>query len=235
MGKVQRLSHKQIEAAIKRDELRDFLTESGDWVKKHLENVLIGVVVVALLAFGAFYLLKNRREDSVKASIQLSSADQAFARAEGSGDTAAMDAAQAGYQQVKAAFDGRDEALDAELGLANVAFAQGKIDEAAAAYASFISSHGDSPLAPLAASGKAACLEASGKTPDAAAAYLALAQQQPESAVTAQSYFDAARCFQALGNRDALKQVAASLDKLDAEKRLPDGLKDKLVALKKGL
>lgn len=233
MGKVTRLTHKQIEAAIKRDELRDFFDEAGDWVKSHLENVLIGLVLAALLAFGAVYLAKSRHEDTIKASVQLASAEQQFARAEGSGDPSAYDAAKAGYEQVKAGFQGKDEAVAAELGLANLAFAQGKIDDARGAFEQFVANHGSSALAPLAQSGQAACLEASGKLKEAADAYLALGQKTPISAVTALSLFDAARCLQGAGDKARLKDAVAALDQLDSQKLLPESLKSRLQALKK--
>jgi len=233
LGKVSRLTHKQIEAAIKRDELREFLGESQDWVKKHLENVLIGVVVAALLVFGAVYLMKSSREDSIKASLQLSNAEQQYARAMGSGEAQAFDSAKAGYEQVRAGFDGKDEAVIAELGLANLLFAQGKLDEAKSAFELFASRHGDTALAPVAESGRAACLEASGKLKDAADAYLALAAKRPVSALTALSYMDATRCLESLKDAARLKEAVAGLDKLDGDKMLPDALKSRLQALKK--
>lgn len=62
MGKVQRLSHKEIEAVIRRNELEDYSVIAVDWVKSHLENVLIGVVAAALLGFGTFYFFKSRHD-----------------------------------------------------------------------------------------------------------------------------------------------------------------------------
>jgi TolA-binding protein len=121
----------------------------------------------------------------------------------------------------------------AELGLANIAFNQGKLDEAKSAFERFSASHPSSALEPLAASGLAATLEAMGKLKEAADAYLALAARRPSSAVTAQSYFDAARCLEATKDAARLKQVVADLDKLDAEKGVPAALKSKLQALKK--
>ena len=233
MGKVSRLTHKQIEAAIKRDELRDFIGEAQHWVKSHLENVLIGLVVLALLIFGGVYLMNSRADDAIKASIQLSAADQQFSRALSSGDAQAFDQAKAGYDQVRAGFDGRPEAAAAELGLANIAFSQGKLDDAKSAYERFIASHSSSPLEPLASSSLAATLEAMNKPKEAADAYLALASRRPTGAVTAQSYFDAARCLEAIKDSARLKQVVSDLDKLDAEKGVPAALKGKLQALKK--
>jgi predicted negative regulator of RcsB-dependent stress response len=235
VGKVQRLSHKQIEAVLKRDELEDFLELGINWVKKHLENVLIGVVVLALLVFGVLYLLKNRHEDSVKASLQLSSADQLFARAVSSNDSAGFDSARAGYEQVKGGFDGTNEAVAAELALANLSFVQGKYDDASAAYSLFLQNHLESPLAPLASSGLASCLEATGKIKEAADAYMTLAKKEPPTAITAQSYFDAARCFENLRDKTSLQQVAQNLDALNAQNLLPDALKSRLQALKKRL
>jgi predicted negative regulator of RcsB-dependent stress response len=233
LGKVSRLTHKQIEAAIKRDELREFLEMSQEWVKQHLENVLIGAVVFALLAFGGVYLLKSRSDDAIKASIQLSSADQQFSRAASSGESSAFDSAKAAYEQVRSGYPGKDSAIAAELGLANLLFAQGNLKDAEPAFRKFVSDHADSPLAPLAASAQAACLEASGKIKEAADAYLALAQKAPYSAVTALSYFDAARCMEQLKDTAGLKTVVAGLEKLDSDKNLPDNLKPRLQALKK--
>jgi len=235
LGKVSRLSHKQIEAVIKRDELRDFLGEAQDWLKAHLENALIGVVVLALLIFGSVYFLKNRHEDSIKAAIQLSNAEQLYARAAGSGDASAFDGAKSAYEQVRTAFPSSDEAVAAELGLANLLFSSGKAAEAQSAYANFISNHPGSPLLPVAQSGQAASLEASGKLKEAADAYLSLANQRPLTAVSASSYVDAARCLEAIHDTQRLKAAVEGLEKLDADKMLPDVLKSRLQALKKRL
>jgi predicted negative regulator of RcsB-dependent stress response len=233
LGKVQRLSHKQIEAAIKRDELRDFLGGSGAWIKAHLENVLIGLVVLALLGFGGIYLLRNRAEDKVKAGIQLSAAEQLYSRALGSPDPQAIEQAKANYEQVRVGFEGSGEAENAELGLANLSFGQGKFDESKSAFERFSAEHPKSALEPLAVLGSAQSQEAMGKVKEAAAAYLSLGLRSPAHTLSVPALLEASRLSQALGDKASLKQAVEALGKLEAEGRVPENLKSRLASLKR--
>ena len=71
MGKVKHLKNRELRQAIKRDELKEFLEESLEWIKGHLENVIIGVVAVAVIGFGTtyFYIIEvclNEHENRSK-------------------------------------------------------------------------------------------------------------------------------------------------------------------------
>src|SRR5438874_1226291 len=112
---MQPYSNAQLKQVLKRNEFNDFFENATDWVKGHLENVLIGTVVLAVLGVGAVYLAKNRAEGASRASLQFSSAEQQFNRAMSGGDPAVMEAARAGYAQVQSDYSSRDEAVAAEL------------------------------------------------------------------------------------------------------------------------
>jgi hypothetical protein len=232
MGKLQPLSASAGKPALKRNELRDFLEEAGDWTKAHLENVLIGSVVLALLAFGGIYFLKNRREEGIKAAIQFSSAEQYFNRALSGNEQNVMEASRSGFDQVRAGFEGRDEAVAAELRLADLSFQKGAFEEARSAYERFGLAHSGSPFAPLAEAGKASSLEGLGKIKEAGDAYAAVALKYPGSANTALCLADAARCFWAAGDKASFGRAVESLSRLASENKLPDTLKSRLQAFK---
>jgi hypothetical protein len=233
LGKVQRLSHQQIRQAIKRDELREFIEDTLVWVRGHVENVIIGSVLLAVLGFGLYYLLSSRQEGGVKASLQLAAADGQFQRAlSGPVNGQAYAAATAAYQGVKAEFDGKPEGLRAELGLANVDFETGKFEEARAAYESFASQHATHALAPVALAGQAASLEGLNKAAAAAELYLSVSKNYPQAPNMAQCLFDAARLFDSLGQKARVKELVVSLEALQSNARLPESLKARLAALK---
>ncbi|MES2202555.1 MAG: tetratricopeptide repeat protein [candidate division FCPU426 bacterium] len=233
MGKVERLTHKQIEQAIKRDEFRDFLEGAGHWARNHVESVVIGAVLIAALAFGGVYYLKTRNESAGKASMQLASAENQFQRSLSGGPNAANYASAAGaaFQSIKSEFDASPAGIQAELGLANVAFESGKIDEARQSYEAFVRAHSDSLLAPFAFAASAACLEALNKPSEAAEIYMSLPAKYPKAANAAAALLDAARMYDAAGNKAKLKEAVAALGALSAQNRLPEGLKSKVAAM----
>jgi predicted negative regulator of RcsB-dependent stress response len=233
MGKVKHLSHQQIQKAIKRNEMREAVELSLDWVKGHVESVVIGAVLLAALIFGLVYFQSGRRESAAKASIQLSMADNQFQRVISMGGNPQMLAqVAAAYQAVKTEYASSPEALHAELALANLSFETGKYDEAAQAYAAFTAQHGGSTLAPVALAGQGACLEAQNKPAEAAAAYLSVWKNYPKASNAASALIDAARVYAALGDKAGLKESAAALANLESEGRLPDSLKAKAAAVK---
>lgn len=233
MGKVQRLSHQQIKKAIKRNELRDFLENVRDWIRGHVENVVIGSVLLAVLVFGLYYLLTNRQEGTVKASLQLAVADNQFRQAlAGPNDSQAYAAAASAYQGVKAEFEGKPEGLRADLGLANVDFETGKFEEARQAYERFAGKHSTSEFAPMALAGQAASLEGLNKAADAAELYLLIPQKYPQAPNAVQCLFEAARIFDSLGQKVRLRETVKALDDLRSSSRLPESLQGRLAVLK---
>ena len=70
MGKVKRLSNRELRAAMKRNELEEGLASLGDWVKDRLENVLIGTVVVVVVAVLVPYYFGNQADTQASAATQ---------------------------------------------------------------------------------------------------------------------------------------------------------------------
>lgn len=205
MAKVSRLSHQQIRQALKRDEVKDFVGRTADWMKAHVENVVIGGIAVVVLVFLAAYFVNGRSKSAWKASELLTQADMNFQQ--DSQSSAGQSRARAHYQEVIETYGGTASALEARLGLANCDLQEGKVDAALAGYSQFVSEHPRTFLAPLAVSGKGYCLEAKSQYKEAAAAFASVSQLYPEAANLGQSLLDAARNYGKAGDPASRSKV----------------------------
>jgi len=155
---------------------------SRDWVRGHLETVVIGVLVAAALVFGVVFFFNGQKQKDLEASKLLNEAHQIFQQSgqvQADQVLGAYAQAYAKFQSVATAYDGTPQALDAKLGMANAQFAMGKYTEAQQEYGLLDSGDAKDPIAALAVYGKAKALEAQGKGAEALAAYQAVSSAYP--------------------------------------------------------
>ena len=169
----QKYSSKELREKMKQDELELLLEGTGAWFRRYGQALLVGTVIVVAGVLG-YYLYQNhekgQNEEAVKAynaaAMDLSrgnteQAALAFDRlaqdfkATGAASEARVAAAQAyfekgDYDKAKARFQQLSQSKDSILasvgltGLAQVAEAQGKREEAISIYKNAIDSHPDS-------------------------------------------------------------------------------------------
>lgn len=171
MGKVRRLSSEEVKEVLHRDELGLAMEKGAAWVRSHVENVVIGAVVLAAAVFGLRYYLSSREERALEAAKLLAEAEQLYQRA-GSLDAAAAPSAftqaYAKYQGVAQSYEGTPQAFAGRLGMANALFSQGKFDEALREYQALAADKGAGSIAAIAGAGAAACEKAKGQSAAAA-------------------------------------------------------------------
>jgi TolA-binding protein len=163
-------------------ETQDDAQQFRQWMAQYGRPALIGlaVAVVALLGVSIW---RGQQTDKAAAAVQ--ALFQARSPEE--------------FQQMAVV---NPEAPTAPLALATAAaefYAQGRYDEALAAYQSFLEKHPGHMLAPDAQVGAAASLEAMDDFMSAAERYEAFAEAHPASALLPQAVMGAARCREQLG------------------------------------
>ncbi len=190
MKQTPHIDRQHVKQMIHRDEFTEGLLKARDWIRGHLETVVIGVLVAAALVFGIVFFINGQKQKDLEASKLLNEAHQVFLQ---SGQVAPEQAAAAygqayaKFQAVASTYDGTPQAQDAKLGMANAQYAMGKFDDAARTYGELDSGKNGDAIGALAAFGKARSLEALGKAADAKNAYLAAANRYPGSPIQAQA------------------------------------------------
>ena len=230
MGKVRRLSNRELRAAIKRNELEEVLDGTGEWIKSHLENVLIGVVLVVVGVVLVPYWMGSRAEQASQAATQLRAAQQEYQRAfaAAGGQAEALNQARSKFQAVSSSFPGSIAAAQAALGVAQVDLALGQWDQALANFQNFLVEFGeDHELAPLAVEGKAQSYEGRGEYEQAASEYLSLDGRDLQAPNLGLSLLGAARCLVRAGKPAEAKSL---LERAQKDKEAL-GLNDRLLAL----
>jgi tetratricopeptide (TPR) repeat protein len=222
--------------AIERNEISEYFHQSTEWLKAHLENVIIGAVVAIVAVFIARFYFSNRAERLVKASMLAADAarvyEQALSRGVAKDGKDSLNQAQSKYKEVVDGYPGSPAEPEAVLGLANCDFAAEKYAQAQAAFTAFLTKYPQHPLAPLALASQGYCLEALGKNLDAGESFAAVAARYPQAANKALSQLDAARNYQAAGEKEKAKAVLESLAKdKDQPETLVAKAKAKLAAL----
>ena len=186
------LDRRHLKEVLHQNEVSDTLVDLRDWAKSHLEAVLIGVLVLAALAFGTQFFLQGPHQKALESSKLLAEAQRIFQQSQGMEPAQAaqgFNQAYAKYQAVVSGYEGSPQADAARLGMANALLAQGKATEAERDYAALDSHDAKSTIAALAGLGRARSLEAQGKTPEAIAAYKQALSSYPDgpAAVGAQT------------------------------------------------
>lgn len=188
MKQTPHIDRQHVKQMLHRDELGEGLLKARDWIRGHLEAVVIGALVLAATVFGIVFFINGQKQKDLEASKLLNEAHQIFLQ---SGQVAPEQAASAygqayaKFQAVATTYDGTEQAQDAKLGMANAQYAMGKFADAEREYAQLDSGKAGDAIGALAAYGKARALEAQGKAADAKNAYLAAANRYPGSAVQA--------------------------------------------------
>jgi hypothetical protein len=179
-----------VKALLHQDPLIDGLLRAREWVRGHLETVVIGVLVAAALVFGVVFFVNGQKQKDLEASKLLNEAHMIFqqaGQAPAAQTAAAFGQAYAKFQAVSTAYDGTPQALDAKLGMANAQFAMGKFAEAQQEYGALDSGKAQDSIAALAAFGRARALEAQGKVGEALSAYQMLLKAYPGGPANAQA------------------------------------------------
>lgn len=179
------LDRRHLKEVLHRNEMSEWFFQARDWVKGHLETVLISALVAAAAIFGTRFLIQGQRQKALEASKALAAAQRTFQQAVGADASEAGQAfaqAYAAYQGVASTYEGMVEAKVARLGMAHSLLAQGKFEEALRDYTALDSGDATDPVAELAALGKARALEAQGKTAEALQAYQAVLRAYPGGA-----------------------------------------------------
>ncbi len=190
MKQTPHIDRQHVKELIHRDELAEGLLKARDWIRGHLETVVIGLLVLAAAIFGAVFFINGQKQKSLEAAKLLNEAHQIFLQ---SGQVSPEQAASAygqayaKFQAVATTYDGSPQALDAKLGMANTQYALGKYADAEREYTLLDSGDAKDAIAALAALGKARSLEAQGKAAEAKSAYLAVLARYPGSLVEAQA------------------------------------------------
>jgi predicted negative regulator of RcsB-dependent stress response len=228
MGKVRRLSNRELRAAIKRNDLEEAMQKGGEWLKANVENVLIGAVLAVVLAVLVPYWLSSQSEQQAQSAVQLRAAQSDFQRAlsAGPGQADALRQARSKYQAVVTSYAGTDAAAHASLGASQADLKLGEADQAIANFQGFLSEFGeDHALAPLAVAGMAQAYEAKSEWAKAAAQYQSLDDgRQPPAPNLGVSLLDAARCLRKAGKMDLARQVVARAQKDRKALGLSEGL-----------
>ena len=188
MKQTPHIDRQHVKQMLHRDELSDSLLKARDWVRSHLETVVIGALVLAAAIFGVVFFVNGQKQKDLEASKLLNEAHQIFLQ---SGQVAPEQAAAAygqayaKFQAVATTYDGSEQAQDARLGMANAQYAMGKFADAEREYSLLDSGKKGDAIGALAAYGKARALEAEAKAADAKNAYKAAAERYPGSAIQA--------------------------------------------------
>jgi TolA-binding protein len=179
-----------VKALLHQDPLTDSLLRARDWVRGHLETVVIVVLVVAALVFGVIFFVNGQAQKDLEASKLLNEAHGIFQQAGQAPEAQVASAygqAYAKFQAVSTAYEGTPQAQDARLGMANAQFAMGKFAEAQQEYGLLDSGDAKDAIAALAAFGRARALEAQGKVGEALSAYQMVLKTYPLGPGTAQA------------------------------------------------
>lgn len=160
------------------------------WMLEYGRPALIGLAVAVVLLLG-MSVWRSQKASKAEAAVQ-----------------ALFQSRSAEELQQLAASD--PKSTTAPMALASAAaefYAQGRYDEALAAYQRFLSQYPGSMLTAEAAVGVAASQEALDSFEEAAASYQAFAQANPDSPLRPQAIFGAARCLEQLGKFDEARAL----------------------------
>ena len=214
MGKVRKLSNSELREAIKRNDLEVGIHDSLEWIKSHLENVLIAVVLIVVGVVLVPYYLASQDSQNAEAALQLRAANAEFQNAVQGGGTEALRQARSKFQAVSASYSGSAQAAQAALGAASSDLALGELDQASANFQGFWSQYGENHiLAPMAIAGLARVMEGKGQYAQAAEQYLKVDGRSPQAPNLGISLLDAVRCYRLAGQSDQAQALLVRAQK----------------------
>src|SRR3954454_6223109 len=163
------------------------------WFKHRREILLaIAAVVLALLAYGAYWLYTDRREAS--AAALLATAHETTA-----------------YQQVISRFDNTKAGATAYVLLADAQRKDGKYADSNATLQRFLDKHPKHELAPSAKMAMAANLQSLGKADEALSAYQRVAGDFPKSFEAPLALISQVGIFKSKGQNDAARRACETI------------------------
>jgi len=240
-------SNQRIKQAIKRNEFAEALEKINDYVRGHLEQVIVVGALVVLVGALVPYWMHSRADREAKAGNLLAEAQHVFSSPAadeggstyGGGYATAQEKysqASSRFREITSGYGGTQAALAALVGAAQCDLRLGKPDQAAQAFKAFADAHASHPLAPVAAAGAAYCLESQGKLAEAAAAFSAAAAKWPAAANLGDLLLGSARDFGAAGDAAHQQEALAKLVALSghAPKEQVERAQAELKALKHG-
>ncbi len=162
------------------------------WFDANKKQALMGAGVVVLAGMIIAFIIYQRNQSEVAASIALSNVEvPQMSGARGSADPVAA------YLKIVAEYPKSSAAARALLLAGGGLFVDGKYAESRAQFDRFAREQGNSPLMGEALLGAAACMDALGKTNEALTAYTDLVRQHPGENVTSQARFALGRLYEA--------------------------------------
>lgn len=203
-------SNAKIKKELKRNELIEAWEQGSEWVRGHLEVVIVAAVAVVLVAVVVPLWAKGRTEREAKAAQMLMEIGRQY-------DTPAGDEGGAGYggpatarekytqvqtryRELATSYPSSASAVLAELGVVHCDLRMGDAAKAEAGYRDFLGKRGGSPYAGYASAGLGQALVLQGKPADAAQV-LEKAADMPGVPNLAQLLEDAAQAWILAGDR----------------------------------
>jgi tetratricopeptide (TPR) repeat protein len=161
---------------------------------RYRREILVGisVIVLALLAYGAYWLYTDRREAS--AAALLATAHETTA-----------------YQQVISRFDNTNAGATAYVLLADAQRKDGKYVDSNVTLQKFLDKHPKHELAPSARMAMAANLQSLGKTDEALSAYQRVAGDFPKSFEAPLALISQVGIFKSKGQTDAARRACETI------------------------
>jgi tetratricopeptide (TPR) repeat protein len=177
------------------------------WFELHKKEVLWGAIVIVLVGMGIGFYFWQQNERQAQANQALSSVTST-----GFNPEAASSAEPGALLKVTADYPNTDAAARALLLAGAELYRQGKYSEARTQFEKFLREDRNSPFAPQAFFGVAACLDALGKTTEAITAYNDIIQHYSTDNVAPQAKLSLGRLYEQEGKwtqaRDLFLELA---------------------------
>jgi TolA-binding protein len=197
---------------LKEDALVTSYVKITSFYERNKKNISIAVTVVAVLIIAAIVFLKNRADNSEKASAQLGEVYSLF---DGGQYQQAIDGMPerniTGLKSIVENYGGSPAGNYARFYLANAYFHLGKYDLALEQFDDF--SPADDVLAVSRLMGMGDCNEAMGKYKEAAGDYEKAATKYPQDANAAENLSNAARNFGRAGEKETAIELYKKVKK----------------------
>ncbi|MEY4385319.1 MAG: hypothetical protein RLY20_602 [Verrucomicrobiota bacterium] len=184
-------------------------TQSGDiytvlgWLEKNRKNLITAVVVIILVGVGVSYYNWRKTEGQIIAGEALSSVLMANLGTNVSANS---------LLSVANSHAGTEAGSRALLAAATQQFVDGKVSDAQASFARFISDYPESTLIAQAKYGLAVCIESQGKTAEAITAYKEVVDRYAEDNTRPSGKLALGRLYEADGKlelaRDSYMDIA---------------------------
>jgi tetratricopeptide (TPR) repeat protein len=187
---AKRLTKKE----LKEDKIAETLVAISEWVRGNVGALIAVGVAIVVVIFAGTAFLRGKAKAEEDASVALLQAKAEMWRSNYAAATPL-------FQMLSQRYGSTTAGREALYYLGNMAFLQGKADEARAGYQRFLTGGSRNELLKQAAlGGIGAAYEATGSYAEAAKQYEELARRYPkDNLVAPRAYLAAGRCYEALG------------------------------------